>query len=152
MIQWMLRKIVGSKNQRELRRIWPIVKQINEIESKLQGEPEGALQERTSKWKQELAALSPEEQRDYLGKILPEAFAVVKNGARRLCGQALTVCEQPMTWEMVHFDVQLIGGYALHSGRIAEMATGEGKTLVATLPLYLNGLTGRGVHLITVND
>ncbi len=89
-----------------------------------------------------------------LDEILPEAFAVVKNAARRLTErqQTFTVCDQPMTWNMVHFDVQLIGGIVLHRGRIAEMATGEGKTLVATLPLYLNALTGRGAHLVTVND
>src|ERR1700726_3745013 len=86
--------------------------------------------------------------------MLPEAFAVVKNAARRLKErkQTFTVCDQPMTWDMVHFDVQLVGGIVLHRGRIAEMATGEGKTLVATLPLYLNALTGRGAHLVTVND
>ena len=79
---------------------------------------------------------------------------MVKNAARRLTErqQSFTVCDQPMTWDMVHFDVQLIGGIVLHRGRIAEMATGEGKTLVATLPLYLNALTGRGAHLVTVND
>ena len=89
-----------------------------------------------------------------LDEILPEAFAVVKNAARRLTErqQTFEVCDQPMTWNMVHFDVQLIGGIVLHRGRIAEMATGEGKTLVATLPLYLNALTGRGAHLVTVND
>ncbi len=152
MIQWVLRKIVGSKNQRELRKIWPMVKQVNQLEEQLQREPEGALLERTRKWQAELAKLDPADHRKYLDKILPEAFAVVKNGARRLQGRSLTVCDQPLTWEMVHFDTQLIGGNALHSGRIAEMATGEGKTLVATLPLYLNGLTGRGVHIITVND
>src|SRR5439155_4264620 len=81
-------------------------------------------------------------------------FAVVKNSARRLTerGQTFTVCDQPMKWEMVHFDVQLIGGIVLHQGKIAEMATGEGKTLVATLPLYLNALAGRGAHLVTVNN
>ncbi|MEO6971526.1 MAG: hypothetical protein ABI217_11595, partial [Chthoniobacterales bacterium] len=79
---------------------------------------------------------------------------VVKNAARRLTerNEAFTICDQPMTWNMVHFDVQLIGGIVLHRGRIAEMATGEGKTLVATLPLYLNALAGRGAHLVTVND
>jgi preprotein translocase subunit SecA len=84
--------------------------------------------------------------------VLPEAFAVGKNGARRLVGQKIIVCEHELTWDMVHFDVQLIGGMALHQGKIAEMATGEGKTLVATLPLYLNALTGRGAHLVTVNN
>jgi preprotein translocase subunit SecA len=88
----------------------------------------------------------------YLEKILPEAYAVVKNAARRLCDQEIVVNGQPMTWEMIHFDVQLIGGVALHRGMIAEMQTGEGKTLVATLPVYLNALTGLGVHVVTVND
>src|SRR5690606_33120247 len=91
-------------------------------------------------------------QQKYLNEILPEAFAVVKNGARRLVGQSVQICDQTLTWNMVHFDTQLIGGMVLHHGKIAEMATGEGKTLVATLPLYLNALTGRGAHLITVND
>ena len=88
----------------------------------------------------------------YLDQIMPEAFAAVKNAARRLCGQTIQVCDQPIAWEMVHFDVQLIGGIALHRGMIAEMQTGEGKTLVATLPVFLNGLTGMGVHVVTVND
>ncbi len=88
----------------------------------------------------------------YLEKILPEAYAVVKNAARRLCGSEILVNGQTMTWDMVHFDVQLIGGIALHRGLIAEMQTGEGKTLVATLPVYLNALAGLGVHVVTVND
>ena len=88
----------------------------------------------------------------YLETILPEAYAVVKNAARRLCGSEIPVNGHPMKWDMVHFDVQLIGGIALHRGMIAEMQTGEGKTLVATLPVYLNALTGLGVHVVTVND
>ncbi len=88
----------------------------------------------------------------YLEKILPEAYAVVKNAARRLSGSEILVNGHPMKWEMVHFDVQLIGGISLHRGMIAEMQTGEGKTLVATLPVYLNALTGLGVHVVTVND
>ncbi|MBK1831732.1 preprotein translocase subunit SecA [Verrucomicrobiaceae bacterium R5-34] len=88
----------------------------------------------------------------YLLKILPEAYAVVKNAARRLCGSEILVSGQPMTWEMVHYDVQLVGGIALHRGLISEMQTGEGKTLVASLPVYLNALTGLGVHVVTVND
>ena len=88
----------------------------------------------------------------YLEQILPEAYAVVKNAARRLCGSEIIVNGHTMPWEMVHFDVQLIGGIALHRGMIAEMQTGEGKTLVATLPVYLNALTGLGVHVVTVND
>lgn len=101
------------------------------------------------------AAISPQfpKMRDkYLDKILPSAFAVVKNAARRLCGHSTNVCDQEMVWDMVHFDTQLMGGIALHRGYIAEMATGEGKTLVSTLPVYLNALTGQGVHMVTVND
>jgi preprotein translocase subunit SecA len=88
----------------------------------------------------------------YLEKILPEACAVVKNAARRLCGSDVPVNGQPLRWNMVHFDVQLLGGVAIHRGMIAEMHTGEGKTLVGTLPVFLNALTGLGVHVVTVND
>lgn len=88
----------------------------------------------------------------YLEIILPDAYAVVKNATRRLCGSEITVSGRPVKWGMVHFDVQLIGGVALHRGMIAEMQTGEGKTLVATLPVFLNALTGLGVHVVTVND
>jgi preprotein translocase subunit SecA len=94
----------------------------------------------------------PKARARYLEKILPEAYAVVKNAARRLCGTEIVVNGRPVTWDMVHFDVQLIGGTALHRGLIAEMQTGEGKTLVATLPVYLNALAGLGVHVVTVND
>jgi preprotein translocase subunit SecA len=153
MIQWALRKIIGTRNQRELKRIWPLVKKINAIEESLRSLPDEALAQKTLAWKAELSQIQDFDQlQERLEEILPEAFAVVKNAARRLCGRTITVCDQPLTWEMVHFDVQLIGGIALHRGRIAEMATGEGKTLVATLPVYLNALTGRGVHLVTVND
>src|SRR5256886_2688303 len=104
-------------------------------------------------WKEELSKIKDnEELARRLNEILPEAFAVVKNACRRLWGTEITVRGHPLKWEMIPFDVQLIGGYALHSGRIAEMATGEGKTLVATLPVYLNALSGRGVHVVTVND
>jgi preprotein translocase subunit SecA len=155
MVGWILKKILGSKNQRELRRLMPIVRQANEFDEQFKGLSDDALRAKTTTWKDELAKLpDPEEQWQRLGEILPEAFAVVKNAARRLKDRrhSFTVCDQPMTWDMVHFDVQLLGGVVLHRGRIAEMATGEGKTLVATLPLYLNALTGRGAHLVTVND
>jgi preprotein translocase subunit SecA len=155
MFNWILKTIVGSKNQRELRRIQPTVRQINEIEQTLSELTDDALREKTLAWKKELSEIT-----DYnaletrLDEILPEAFAVVKHAARRLADRkhSFSVCDQPMTWGMVHFDVQLIGGVVLHRGRIAEMATGEGKTLVATLPVYLNALSGRGVHIVTVND
>src|SRR3954465_9600190 len=155
MVAWILKKILGSKNQRELKRLTPIVHQINAFDEQFKSLSDDELRAKTAVWKQELAAIGDlQEQWKKLDEILPEAFAVVKNAARRLSErrQTFTVCDQPMKWEMVHFDVQLIGGLVLHRGRIAEMATGEGKTLVATLPLYLNALTGRGAHLVTVND
>ncbi len=155
MVNWILKKILGSKNQREIKRLRPIARQINEFDEQFKALSDDELRAKTVAWQQELAAI-PEitEQWKKLDEILPEAFAVVKNAARRLTERQHTfeVCEQPMTWDMVHFDVQLIGGIVLHRARIAEMATGEGKTLVATLPLYLNALTGRGAHLVTVND
>ncbi len=155
MVGWILKKILGSKNQRELKRLMPIVHRINEFDEQYKSLSDEALRAKTAIWKEELAKIPElEDQWKRLDEILPEAFAVVKNAARRLKDRrdSFTVCDQPMTWDMVHFDVQLLGGIVLHRGRIAEMATGEGKTLVATLPLYLNALTGRGVHLVTVND
>jgi preprotein translocase subunit SecA len=131
----------------------PIVDQINALERELQSVSDEVLRAKTAVWKAEISAIEDfNEQERRLGEILPEAFAVVKNTARRLCGRTISIIDHPMTWNMVHFDVQLIGGMVLHNGRIAEMATGEGKTLVATLPLYLNALAGRGAHLVTVND
>ena len=132
-----------------------MARRINEFDEQFKSLSDDALRAKTAAWKDELTKISdPEEQWNRLDEILPEAFAVVKNAARRLKERrhSFTVCDQPMTWDMVHFDVQLLGGIVLHRGRIAEMATGEGKTLVATLPLYLNALTGRGAHLVTVND
>ena len=132
-----------------------MVRRINEFDEQFKSLSDDALRAKTAAWKEELSKIAdPEEQWRRLEEILPEAFAAVKNAARRLKDRhhSFTVCDQPMTWDMVHFDVQLIGGMVLHRGRIAEMATGEGKTLVATLPLYLNALTGRGSHLVTVND
>jgi len=153
MIRFIFRKIVGSKNEREVKRLRPLVKRINEIEAGLQNEPEEALRQKTAAWKAELSAITDNDRlAARLNEILPEAFAVVKNACRRLCGTDVMVRGHAIRWEMIPFDVQLIGGYALHSKRIAEMATGEGKTLVATLPVYLNALSGRGVHLVTVND
>ena len=155
MVTWILRKILGSKNTRELKRIAPIVRRINEFDEQFKSLSDDELRAKTAGWKEELSRISDlEEQWKRIDEILPEAFAVVKNGARRLTAQNQTfsVCDQPMSWDMVHFDMQLLGGIVLHRGRIAEMATGEGKTLVATLPLYLNALTGRGAHLVTVND
>ena len=215
MIKWILTKIVGTKNQREVRRLRPIVEQIVSIEESWNGKGQDFLLEKTKEWqsylhrflpmdlppvriveaapkeeleniasrlnarfeslKNEFAALPTVEatpasieegkaawnnitpqfdklRERYLNQILPEAFAAVKHGARLLCGEEREICGQRQLWDMIHFDVQLLGGIALHRGYIAEMATGEGKTLVATLPVYLNALTGLGVHVVTVND
>ncbi len=223
MLKWIMKKIVGSRNQRIIRSYQPAVAAVNKLEKELQSLPEEALRERTRAWQErfrpfhpahvlpeeKLARLSLEEitaqadgfqarleslkphfptletvvergdgtveaiaqgltaakdryfktsdkfppiQNRILEEILPEACAVVKNAARRLYGQTWNVCDLPVTWEMIHFDVQVVGGIGLHRGMIAEMQTGEGKTLVATLPVYLNALTGRGVHVVTVND
>ena len=153
MFNWILKKIIGSKNQREVRRMLPLVAKINELEKSLQSLPDKALKDKTAAWKAELSQIQDTALlQKRLNEILPEAFAVVKNAARRMCGMQFMVCDHEYTWNMVHFDVQLIGGMVLHKGRISEMATGEGKTLVATLPVYLNALTGRGVHVVTVND
>src|SRR5512140_3185707 len=153
MIVFIVKKFIGSKNDREVKRLRPLVASINALEEELQKQPEDLLRQKTAAWKAELSQITDEEVlAARLDEILPEAFAVVKNACRRLCGTEITVREHPRRWEMVRFDVQLIGGYAMHLGRISEMAIGEGKTLVATLPVYLNALTGRGVHVVTVND
>src|SRR5512142_737476 len=153
MIGYIVKKFVGSKNDREVRRLRPLVARINAFEADLQKVPEEVLRQKTEAWKAELSAIKDNAQlAARLNEILPEAFAVVKNTCRRMMGSEIIVREHPMKWDMIPFDVQLIGAMALHTGKIAEMATGEGKTLVATMPLYLNALSGRGVHLVTVND
>ena len=153
MIGFVLKKIFGSRNERELKKLRPLVERINQIEQALQSESDDALRQRTAAWKAKLSAIEDygELQRE-LEAILPEALAVVKNACRRLVGTKVVVRGHELLWEMIPFDVQLIGGIGLHRGMIAEMATGEGKTLVATSPVYLNALTGRGVHVVTVND
>jgi preprotein translocase subunit SecA len=136
-----------------VKKLWPLVKQINELEADLQKLSDDELRAKTAAWKQELAKIEDKDElAQKLNDILPEAFAVVKNACRRLLGQEITVRGLPQKWDMVPFDVQLIGGIAQHQGKITEMATGEGKTLVATMPVYLNALTGRSVHVVTVND
>ncbi len=149
----LFRAIFGSKNDRDVKKIRPVVARINELEAGLQTLSDDELRAKTAAWKAELSQIEDNaELARKLDEILPEAFAVVKSACRRLCGTDVIVRERPIRWEMVPFDVQLIGGYSLHNGHIAEMATGEGKTLVGTLPVYLNALTGRGVHVVTVND
>jgi preprotein translocase subunit SecA len=148
MIGLILKKIFGTANDRELKRIQVIVDKINELEPALSGLSDDGLRSKTDEFKRLIAERvqgieNEEEQRaaeaSVLEEILPEAFAVVRETSKRTLG-------------MRHFDVQLIGGIVLHTGRISEMKTGEGKTLVATLPVYLNALTGKGVHVVTVND
>ena len=148
MLQWFLKKVLGSKNQREVKRLWPKVAEINRIEESYRALSEEQLVAKTSEFKARHA------KGESLDALLPEAFAAVKNACRRFTEsrRQISVRGHVMTWEMIPFDVQLIGGMALHSGRIAEMGTGEGKTLVATLPAYLNALSGQGVHVVTVND
>lgn len=133
MINSLLRKVVGSKNDREVKRMQRQVAQINALEPQLEVLEDAALQARTEELRERLAA------GESLDKLLPEAFATVREAGKRIMG-------------MRHFDVQMTGGMTLHRGRIAEMKTGEGKTLVATLAVYLNALPGKGVHVVTVND
>jgi len=149
-------KIFGSANERLLKRLWPVVHEINAFEPKMQRLSDDELRDYTPRFREriekriadaDITADTPDEEKkalrliadEALDEILPEAFAVVREASRRATG-------------MRHFDVQLIGGMVLHRGMIAEMKTGEGKTLVATLPAYLNAIAGRGVHVITVND
>lgn len=133
MFNKLIQKLLGNNTEHELKKMWPIVRRINDLEPKLAGLSDASLQEKTFEFKNRLA------NGETLDDILPEAFAVVREASRRVTG-------------MRHFDVQLLGGIVLHRGDIAEMRTGEGKTLVATLPVYLNALTGKGVHVVTVND
>ncbi|MFN4131978.1 MAG: preprotein translocase subunit SecA [Caldimicrobium sp.] len=133
MITQLITKIVGTKNERELKKLRPIVERINSLEAQIQKLSDSELSRKTFEFKERLA------KGEGLDSLLPEAFAVVRETSRRVLG-------------LRHFDVQIMGGIVLHQGKIAEMKTGEGKTLVATLPAYLNALTGRGVHIVTVND
>ena len=124
----------------------PLVRKINELEVQYQQLSEEQLLAKTQEFKDRYA------KGETLDDLLCEAYAVVKNACRRFCGRQVEVCGHLLTWDMVPFDVQIIGGIVLHQGKIAEMATGEGKTLVASMPLYLNALTGRNCQLVTVND
>ena len=134
----LIKKLFGSRNDREVKKLWPRVKVINELEAGLQQLSDDELRQKTADWKARLAAIEDKaELAAALEDILPEAFAVVKNACRRLTDRNTDVIvrEHPLRWAMIPFDVQLIGGIGLHNGKIAEMATGEGKTLVGTLPV-----------------
>jgi preprotein translocase subunit SecA len=146
MLSFLFKRFAGRHYKKFLEKCRPIVTRINEHEQSYQALSDEQLRAKTDEFRARL------KNGETLDQLLPEAFAAVKNAARRLLGRKISVCDHELTWDMVHFDVQLIGGITLHEGRIAEMATGEGKTLVATLPLYLNTLTGRNTQLVTVND
>jgi preprotein translocase subunit SecA len=133
MVLGLIKKIVGTRNDRELKRIQEYVEQINALEEDTKKLSDEQLKGKTLEFKERLKG------GESLEELLPEAFAVCREASWRML-------------EMRHFDVQLIGGVALHEGKIAEMKTGEGKTLVATLAVYLNALTGKGVHVVTVNE
>ncbi len=144
----LLKILFGTKNDRELKKLWPVVRKINALEAELEERHLTAedYPRMTAELKERVA------KGESLDAILPEAFALVKNACRHLVGTTEEVCGHTLEWNMIPFDVQLIGGIVLHQGKISEMQTGEGKTLVATLPLYLNALTGKNVQLVTVND
>src|SRR5215203_1961208 len=133
MIGQLLAKVIGTQNERELKRLYPHVAQISALEPRISPLTDEQLRDKTTEFRKRVA------DGETLDDLLVEAFAVVREAGRRVLN-------------MRHFDVQLIGGAVLHKGKIAEMKTGEGKTLVATLPAYLNALDGKGVHVVTVND
>ncbi|MGL5872210.1 MAG: preprotein translocase subunit SecA [Xenococcaceae cyanobacterium] len=136
----MFKNLLGDPNARKLKKFQPLVTEVNLLEEEIQKLSDDELKAKTAEFRQQLEKATTDKQReDILEDILPEAFAVVREAGVRVLG-------------MRHYDVQLLGGIVLHKGQIAEMKTGEGKTLVCTLPAYLNGLTGRGVHVVTVND
>ena len=184
----LIKKIFGDKHEKDLKVLWPIVKEINDHYEQIKNLTNDELKNKTIEFKEKIQAHTEEtrkiiselktrlqsdeefdrnaaydeldaleeklndEYEEILDELLPEAYAVVKSTCQRLVGTSWTVAGNKLNWDMVPYDVQLIGGIVLHQGKIAEMGTGEGKTLVATLPMYLNSLTGRGVHLVTVND
>jgi preprotein translocase subunit SecA len=133
MVSTLLKKVFGTKNERELKKLWPLVENVNSLEESISSLSDEQLKDKTEEFRKRL------ENGETLEDILPEAFAAVREVSRRKL-------------KMRHFDVQILGGIVLHEGKIAEMKTGEGKTLVATLPVYLNALEGKGAHVVTVND
>jgi len=141
-----IQKIIGNKKEREVKRLGPVVDEINLAFKDLEKLSESELKGKTEEFRKRLA------EGETVDDIMVEAFAVVKEACRRLLGKTWTAADSPVTWNMVPYDVQMMGAIVLHQGKIAEMATGEGKTLVATMPMYMNALEGKGAHLVTVND
>ncbi len=173
MIQNFVKKVFGSRSAREVKQLLPLVDQINQLAEGMTDISDEGMIERSHALRdsvinaREAAQAKADEdisdkdeankfvllaEHEKLEEILPEAFAMVKETCRRMCGTSWPVVGRELGWEMVPYDVQIIGGIILHRGNVAEMKTGEGKTLVAAFPIYLNALTGRGVHLVTVND
>jgi preprotein translocase subunit SecA len=173
MISKFITKIFGTSTDRETKQLIPYVAQINEQYSALSNATQETLLSKTEAFKTRISEDTSELQsrlegegkdhkfikeavynleQEILAEILPEAFAIVKKGAALLMGQTINITGQEMVWDMIPYDVQLMGAVVLHQGKISEMKTGEGKTLVATMPIYLNALVGKGVHIITVND
>ena len=173
MIQNFVKKVFGSRSDREVKQLLPMVDQINQLAEGMTDISDEAMIERSHALRESVIAAREAAQakaeadisdkdeankyvllaeHEKLEEILPEAFAMVKETCRRMCGTSWPVVGRELGWEMVPYDVQIIGGIILHRGNVAEMKTGEGKTLVAAFPIYLNALTGRGVHLVTVND
>ncbi len=146
MLGKLITRFIGTKNEREVKRLQPDVEEINRHEESYQALSDEELKAKTDEFRRRLADGETVEDIKY------EAFGVVKNACRRLMGESWAVCDIKTEWNMIPYDVQLVGGLFLHEGKITEMATGEGKTLVATMPVYLNALSGNGVHLVTVND
>jgi preprotein translocase subunit SecA len=146
MFEKVLRKFVKTKSQRDFQRLRPVVARVNELAELYRTLSDDELRGKTAEFRTRLGA------GETLDDLLPEAFAAVKETCRRLVGRTWDVVGRPLEWNMVPYDVQIVGGITMHEGKIAEMATGEGKTLVATMPLYLNALSGRGTFLVTVND
>src|SRR3989338_5054374 len=141
-----LNTLLGDPQKKDLKRIGKIVEKINTIEAGYQSLSDDDIPKKTAEFKERIG------KGESLDALLPEAYALLKFACRRLQGKSWQVRGFDYKWDMVPFDVQLIGGVVLHEGRIAEMKTGEGKTLVCTLPVYLNALSGKGVHVVTVND
>jgi preprotein translocase subunit SecA len=148
MFNKVVTKIFGTKHERDVKRINPTVREINEVYETLHSLSDFELRAKTTEFKERL------KEGETVDEILPEAFAVVKEVCRRLVEREASwyVCGIKTDWNMIPFDVQLVGAVVIHQGKVAEMSTGEGKTLVATMPAYLNALSGKGVHIVTVND
>jgi preprotein translocase subunit SecA len=142
----LLKKLFGTHQSRLLKKYWKLIPQINQIEEQFQKLSDEAIQNKTAEFKERYA------KGESLDSLLPEAFAAVKNTCRRLCGTEVHVSGYTQNWDMIPYDVQMVGALAMFHGSISEMQTGEGKTLTASLPLYVHALTGKPVHLVTVND